>query len=200
MLFANSKNFFILHIFVFSNVFTKQGRQNRGHQGGLAPPPPPNIFQQSESGLFQKSRKHFLLAWHKVKSCFRCIPSKIMIKFACSVMWVIVYHDISWWMYVNSLVVFWSNRTILWIILARTLSTAFLLIHENEWTSSFMIFLKSCVYIFSHSRGFKIKIFPWRVGPNYGGASYVTNLKCPFQIWPPQCWRASDGPAKLLCN
>ena len=40
-----------------------------------------------------------------------------------------------------------SNRTILWIILARILSTAFVHIHENEWTSSFMIFLKSCVYI-----------------------------------------------------
>ena len=34
--------------------------------------------------------------------------------------------------------------------------------------------------IFSNSRGFKIKIFPWRVGLNHGGASYVTNLKCPF--------------------
>ena len=31
-----------------------------------------------------------------------------MIKFACSVMWVIAYHDISWSMYVNSLVVVWS--------------------------------------------------------------------------------------------
>ena len=40
-----------------------------------------------------------------------------------------------------------SNRTILWIILARILSTAFVHIHENEWTSSLMIFLKSCVYI-----------------------------------------------------
>ena len=28
-----------------------------------------------------------------------------MIKSASSVMWVIVYHDISWYMYVNSLVV-----------------------------------------------------------------------------------------------
>ena len=37
--------------------------------------------------------------------CFRCITSKIMIKSACSVMWAIVYHDISWYMYVNSLVV-----------------------------------------------------------------------------------------------
>ena len=46
-----------------------------------------------------------------------------MIKFACSVMWVIVYHDIS------------------------ILSTAFVHIHENEWTSSLMVFLKSCVYI-----------------------------------------------------
>ena len=34
--------------------------------------------------------------------------------------------------------------------------------------------------VFSHSRGFKIKIFPWLVHPNHGGASYVTNLKCPF--------------------
>ena len=40
-----------------------------------------------------------------------------------------------------------SNRTILWIILATLLSTAFVHIHENEWTSSLMIFLKSCVYI-----------------------------------------------------
>ena len=39
------------------------------------------------------------------------------------------------------------NRTILWIILARILSAAFVHIHENEWTSSLMIFLKSCVYI-----------------------------------------------------
>ena len=40
-----------------------------------------------------------------------------------------------------------SNRTILWIILARILSTAFVHIHENEWTSLLMIFLKSCVNI-----------------------------------------------------
>ena len=40
-----------------------------------------------------------------------------------------------------------SNRTVLWIILAGILSTAFVHIHENEWTSSFMIFLKSRVYI-----------------------------------------------------
>ena len=146
-----------------------------------------------------------------------------------------------------------SNRTILWIILARILSTAFVHIHENEWTSSLMIFLKSCVYIkgmfnpeinqlmfiihtcsvllsfflflvtsrrfyltlffvylrhvyllinlvirhspllmkstkwsfpgnpvFSHSRGFKMKYFPWPVGPNHAGTSYVTNLKWPF--------------------
>ena len=34
--------------------------------------------------------------------------------------------------------------------------------------------------VFSHSRGFKIKLFPWHVGPNHGWTSYVTNLKCPF--------------------
>ena len=40
-----------------------------------------------------------------------------------------------------------SNGTILWIILPRIRSTAFVHIHKNEWTSSLMIFLKSCVYI-----------------------------------------------------
>ena len=118
-----------------------------GTGGPREPWHPPIFLSKVKVPFFNNHVNTFYLAWHKVKSCFRCIPSKIMIKFACSVMWVIVYHDISWWMYVNSLVVFWSNRTILWIILARTLSTAFLLIHENEWTSSFMIFLKSCVYI-----------------------------------------------------
>ena len=57
--------------------------------------PPPNIFQQSESALFQQSVNIFYLAWHNVKSRLMCIPSKIMIKFACSVMSVIIYHDIS---------------------------------------------------------------------------------------------------------
>ena len=84
-------------------------------------------------------------AWLKVKSCFRCISSKTMIEFACSVMRVIVYHDILWCMYVNSLVVVWSPVS--WIILARILRSVFVHIHENEWTSSMMIFLKSCVYI-----------------------------------------------------
>ena len=39
----------------------KQGRRNRGGQGDLAPPLP-NIFQQSESALFQQSCKHFLFS------------------------------------------------------------------------------------------------------------------------------------------
>ena len=36
-----------------------QGRRNRGGQGGLGLP---NIFQQSESALFQQSYKHFLFS------------------------------------------------------------------------------------------------------------------------------------------
>ena len=74
--FSKKKKFDLQHI-----LYT-QGRRNRGGQGGLGLP---NIFQQSESALFQQSCKHFYLAWHKVKSCFKCILSKIMIKFACSV-------------------------------------------------------------------------------------------------------------------
>ena len=102
-------------------------------------------FKAVGTELFNNHVNIFHLAWHKVKSCFRCISSKIMIEFACSVMRVIVYHDILWCMYVNSLVVVWSPVS--WIILARILRSVFVHIHENEWTSSLMIFLKSCVYI-----------------------------------------------------
>ena len=66
------------------------------------------FFSKVKTPFFNNHVNIFYFAWHKVKSCFTCIPSKIMIKFACSVMWVIVYHDISWYMYVNSLVVVWS--------------------------------------------------------------------------------------------
>ena len=38
--------------------------------------------------------------------------------------------------------------------------------------------------IFSHSRGFKIKIFPWCVVPNHDGASYVTNISALFRFSP----------------
>ena len=98
-----------------------------GGKGGLAPLP--IFFSDVKVPFFNNHVNTFYLAWHKVESCFRCI------KFACSVMWVIVFHDISWCMYVNSLVVcsLISNRTILWIILGRILSTAFVHIHENEW-------------------------------------------------------------------
>ena len=34
--------------------------------------------------------------------------------------------------------------------------------------------------VFSHSIGFKIKVFPWPASPNHGGAVYVTNLNCSF--------------------
>ena len=43
--------------------------------------------------------------------------------------------------------ILFSNRTILWIILARILGTAFAHIHENEWNLSLLIFLKSGLYI-----------------------------------------------------
>ena len=77
-----------------------------GARGALAPLA--IFFSKVKVPFFNNHFNIFYLAWHKVKSCFRCIPSKIMIKFACSVMSVIIYHDISWCMYVNSLVVVWS--------------------------------------------------------------------------------------------
>ena len=56
-----------------------------GGAGGLAPPPP-IFFSKVKVPFFNNHINTFYLAWHKVKSCFRCIPSKIMIKFACSIM------------------------------------------------------------------------------------------------------------------
>ena len=85
-----------------------QARRNREEGGRAEGLVPAIFFSQVKVPFFNNHVDTFYLAWHKVKSCFRCIPSKIMIKFACSVMWVIVYHGISWCMYVNSLVVVWS--------------------------------------------------------------------------------------------
>ena len=129
-----------------SNVVTRPLEQG-GAEWPCRPPPPPIFFSKVKVPFFNNHVNTFYLAWHKVKSCFRCIPSKIMIKFACSVMWVIVYHDVLCVMYVCELFrcSLISNRTILWIILAKILSTAFVFIHGNECTSSLMIFLKSCV-------------------------------------------------------
>ena len=51
--------------------------------------------------------------------------------------------------------------------------------------------------IFSRSRGFKIIIFPWRVGPNHGGASYVANLKCPFLYLAPSMLKTFWRPCEI---
>ena len=54
-----------------------------GARGALATP----IFFSKVTVPFSNNNVNtFYLDWHKVKSCFRCIPSKIMIKFACLVM------------------------------------------------------------------------------------------------------------------
>ena len=110
--------------YTFRSKRPRSSEQGRGAR--------PIFFSDVKVPFFNNHVNTFYLAWHKVESCFRCI------KFACSVMWVIVFHDISWCMYVNSLVVcsLISNRTILWIILGRILSTAFVHIHENEWISA----------------------------------------------------------------
>ena len=59
--------------------------------GRLGVPWPPVFFRKVKVSYFKNHVNTFYLAWHKVESWFRCISSKIMIKFACSVMWVIVY-------------------------------------------------------------------------------------------------------------
>ena len=47
----------------FDKKVCDQGRRNRrGRRSGGPCPPPPNVFQQSESGLFQQSCKHFLFS------------------------------------------------------------------------------------------------------------------------------------------
>ena len=54
--------------------------------------------------------------------------------------------------------------------------------------------------IVSRSRGFKIIIFPCRVGPNHGGASYVTNLKCPVLYLAPSVLKTFRRPCEMTLN
>ena len=74
--------FFKKKKFDLRNPLYTQGRRNRGGRGALVPP---MFFSKVKVPFFTNHVNIFHLAWHKVKSSFKCIPSKIMIKFACSV-------------------------------------------------------------------------------------------------------------------
>ena len=100
-----------------------------GRARGALPllPSTPILFSKVKVSFFNNHVNTFYLVWKKVKSCFRCFPSKIMIKFTSSVM----------------------GKPFLAIL-----------------------------------QGLKLNFCPSASAPTIMGASYVSNLKFTFYIWP----------------